>query len=314
VLYAAGESGRPELLVTRGGKSQRVVADRGLPQDEWTRCRVEIDGRELALWIGGHRAGRQASDFRPCDAFPPDAVKRNFLAAARDGSRHFHGMLDFVRVYYTVHQDFDQVTEPRRHSPRRVSREFIEYVKQQAGSDEQVKRQVDERYKKEYQYYAEMKKQIDARALEIRESTPRAVQARDAIPKTKKKSAGGQQDVGAAEREYAEATAEASQPFWPEIQWLDSISRAAYASYYNTPYSRYLSSMIRAEIGGGEGPVENVGALEAAYASQAPESWKTRCDWQWRTRWELNGSIAELPLLREWLERGRGNVLLAPQK
>ncbi|MCX6865036.1 MAG: hypothetical protein NTV46_02230, partial [Verrucomicrobia bacterium] len=176
VLYAADVSGRPELVVTRGGKSQRVVADRALPQGEWTRCRVEIDGRQLALWIGGHAAGRLASDFRPCDAFVPDGVKRNFLAAARDGSGHFHGTLDFVRVYHTVHEKFP---EPSR----------------QQQSDKAA--QINERVNRENQYYLNMKKQIDARILEIQESTPRTGQARGGIDEAKRRLADGQRDLAA---------------------------------------------------------------------------------------------------------------------
>lgn len=564
VLYAAGVSGRPELVVTRGGTSQRVVADRALPQGEWTRCRVEIDGRQLALWIGDHAAGRLASDFRPCDAFVPDGVKRNFLAAARDGSGHFHGTLDFVRVYHTVHEKFP---EPRR--------------QQQGDKAAQIDRQIKERINSENQYYLDMKKQIDARILEIQESTPRTGQVRGGIDEAKRKLADGQRDIaakydksqpekaarrselasqreglekrkrelldallaedkvyieareasekiraemnrleglfksqprmrelrdqiaklsteiresqdrimnnpkdkdlvaqrrqideiqrqrskleqkirqqpelkvlqeeaqqhrrfneryrqlcdadaeivrlrqvegekdyayrkmlsdryggdpllqqktaqrdaasrempeplaalrvaeqyetvskqvhnrsgeleqntpaiaqinrelprireeedaivkmreihiaresahltkliGEAEKKYVEAKEEAGHAFWPEIQWLYSILRPAYSNHYNTSYWRYLSQWIRLEIGDDDdGLTEDAAPLEPGHASPAPESWKTCCDWQWRTAWELNGSIANLPLVREWLERARDDVLIAPQK
>jgi len=585
VLHAAGKSGRPELVVTRGGETERVVAASALPRNQWTRCRVEIDGRQLALWIAGRRVGQRASNFRPCDAFPPDAEKRNFIAAARDRSGYFNGTLDFVRVYYTVHEDFDRVPEPRRHSPRRVSGEFIECVKKQTGNVDQIRRQVDQRFKKDYQFYAALRKGIDARMLEIRESTPRAVRARQQLDQAKqalaargkelqaefdgkaetaarrsklssqrktledhkrellnellagdktygeaKKAAergraqmarldgsfrsrpkmrelndrvgklaaqiregmnriarqedlarqrqeidgirrqrskleqeirrhpelkalqGAQQNrqfadrlrqlrdanpeiirlrqlerekndayrrvlrercdkdpqlqklvvqrdsarseiatrldalraadsqyaaaadqyktasevcrrrpreletrtpaiarlnrqisrirqeereisemrqlhvarrtvdltrqVAVAEKAYAEATTRAAEAYAPEFRWLQSISRAAFSGYYNTPYNRYLRDRIRLEVSGGEddGVVENLATLKRLHASQQPGAWQTRCDWEWRTRWELDGSIAQFPLLREWLERVRGDVVVTPEK
>jgi len=390
VLFAAGPSGRSELLVVHDARTQRLVADRPLPKDQWSRCRVEIDGGRLALWIDGRLAGRRASNFRPCDAFAPDAPKRNLLAMARDGSAHFRGILDFVHVYHKVHDDFANVPEAPRHAPRRVSREFIEWVKKQAGDVKKLNEEVNKRFKRDYKYYEEMRKQIEARLAEIRDSSPQAKRAKALVAKAKEELSRRQRELPAefnrlhpelaarekqlsatrkdlekqkrqlkdkptelatvqkqleqvnaelrkistqrrlfvvrqtaplkrkvamAEKNYAEASAEAALAFAPEYRWLSSLSKAAYSGYYNTPYSRYLGGYIRRQVfGGTHAVVENPGELEAVLASQAPESWHKRCDWEWRTRWELDGSIAELPLLREWLERARGNVQVVKKK
>jgi len=581
VLCAAGKSGRPELVVTRDGKSETLAADRALPKGRWARCRVEIDGSAMSLWIDGKRAGTMKSDFRPCDAFTPDSVKRNFIAADRQGAKNFAGMIDFLRVYYTVHEDFSQVPEPRRHAPRRVSEEFIEYVKVISGNAEQMRRKVDAQFREEYRFYDDIEKGYAARMQEIRESTPRAVAARDNIAKAKEKMAQRERELGAefdaqgdtaarrkeleskrrelekqkhemlnevlakdkvytdaretadksreemnrlersfreqpqvkklaervgelsravgeshnrinqredvvaqrkqldeirssrgkleheirqrpelkalqeakkhhefndrfrrlvdsdagiaklrrqerekndayhrmirdlqaadaqlqketaerdaanrqmsemieslratsqeymtaadqyretseivrdrprklersnkavsrlsrdiqrvrekegaihrersvyvkkdsaalqravamAEKEYAEASAEAALAYSQEYRWLSQLSTDGFRGYYNTPYRNYLRDNISLALSGGagDGVMENVSALKSVRESQQPEAWRTRCDWQWRTRWELDGSIADKSLIIKWLEKARGDILI----
>ena len=50
--------------------------------------------------------------------------------------------------------------------------------------------------------------------------------------------------------------------------------------------------------------LDEVAKMEDAYA---PENWKTRIDqWDWRTQWEVDGTIKDLPLTQKWLRRVRG--------
>jgi len=133
VLSPAGASGKPELMLTVDGKTERVIADAPLPLDKWVDCRVEIDGKKIVLWIDGRRAAQQKSAFRATDAFPPGREKRNFVAAARGARRHFKGTVDYLRVWHTVYDDFAKAPPPLRHAPRRVDRSFIETCKIEYG-------------------------------------------------------------------------------------------------------------------------------------------------------------------------------------
>ncbi|MBT3297109.1 MAG: hypothetical protein HN383_17720 [Verrucomicrobia bacterium] len=133
VLSPAGASGKPELMVTVDGKTDRVVADAPLPPNTWVDCRVEIDGETIALWIDGRRAAQQKSAFRATHAYPPGREKRNFVAAARGARRHFKGTVDYLRVWHTVYDDFAKAPPPLRHAPRRVDRSFIETCKIEYG-------------------------------------------------------------------------------------------------------------------------------------------------------------------------------------
>ena len=135
VLTPAGASGKAELAVTVAGKTDRLVANAALPQGKWTECRVEIDGKKIALWIDGRKAAEKQSAFRPADVYPAGAEKRNFIAASRDGSAKFKGTLDYLRVWHTVYDDFTQAPTPRRHAPRRVDREFIESCRAEYGGE-----------------------------------------------------------------------------------------------------------------------------------------------------------------------------------
>jgi hypothetical protein len=133
VLSPAGASGKPELMVTVDGKTDRVIADAPLPLDKWVDCRVEIDGETITLWIDGRRAAQKKSAFRATDAFPPGREKRNFVAAARGARRHFKGTVDYLRVWHTVYDDFSKAPPPLRHALRRVDRSFIETCKIEYG-------------------------------------------------------------------------------------------------------------------------------------------------------------------------------------
>jgi len=135
VLSPAGSSGKLELAITRDGKTKRITADTALPKSKWTDCRVEIDGKKISLWLDGRKAVEQRSAFRPADVYPAGAAKRNFVASSRDGNVRFKGVIDYLRVWHRVHDDFSRAPKPIRNSPRRVTREYIEFCRMEYGAN-----------------------------------------------------------------------------------------------------------------------------------------------------------------------------------
>jgi len=172
VLTPAGASGKAELAITREAKTDSLVADAAMPKDKWARCRIEIDGKKIALWIDGRKAARKTSTFRPADVYPAGVEKRNFIAASRDASGHFKGSIDYLRVYCTVHEDFTKAPEPRRHAPRRISREFIDSCKKKySGGNRLVKDLVTAKIALDYgSYYQEVSNKMGQRRGEIENS------------------------------------------------------------------------------------------------------------------------------------------------
>ena len=61
---------------------------------------------------------------------------------------------------------------------------------------------------------------------------------------------------------------------------------------------------------GGKVRHEDFGALGGILNAQTNGKWHAKVDWEWRTKWELDGSIEKLPLLKKWLVRARGPVMV----
>jgi len=171
-LSPQGASGRAELAITLAGKTEVIAADAAAPQGKWSQLRVEIDGQKIALWIDGRKAVQKASRFRPADVYPGGAEKRNFIAATRDASGHFKGSLDYLRVYHTVYEDFTKAPEPRQHSSRRVSLEFVDSAKMRySGGNRLVEDLVKAKIALDYgSYYQEIGKKMGDRKREIENS------------------------------------------------------------------------------------------------------------------------------------------------
>ena len=48
--------------------------------------------------------------------------------------------------------------------------------------------------------------------------------------------------------------------------------------------------------------------IVAAISAYQPENWKTDVRaWDWRTRWERDGTISQFPMTQQWLKRVRGD-------
>ena len=88
----------------------------------------------LETWLDGKKAAELAASFRPCDVFPPGLPKRNFIAAERDGSSGFEGIIDFVVLYHTVHDDYSKVPPPTKDAPRRPTADFIAALEKKYGA------------------------------------------------------------------------------------------------------------------------------------------------------------------------------------
>jgi len=177
LMLKTARSGRPELVATVGGRSiVGLAVAKALVRNEWVSLRVEIDGTKAALWVGGEKVAEEPSTFRPCDAFPGGKKKRNFLAASREGTRHFKGIIDRVVVYHTVHDNFGKLPEPTMDAPRRPTRSVIEKITKRYGNIAELDRKIAAKARELNKPYDEYKKQIDVRIKELEERDP-ALQA-----------------------------------------------------------------------------------------------------------------------------------------
>ena len=93
----------------------------------------------------------------------------------------------------------------------------------------------------------------------------------------------------------------------PEHDWLSSLGWMVFSGHYNYPYRRYFHKQIAATIGG-KVCHENFGSLGSLMGAQEKGKWHTKCDWDWRLRQEVDGSIADLPMLKKWIRRARGRI------
>jgi hypothetical protein len=122
-MLAVSPTGAVSLVTIVGGKKASLSAP-ALANDKWTSVRVEIDGTTMAIFYDNQKVASCASAFRPLEVFPGGCVKRNFIAAARDGTRCFQGTLDHVRIYSVIHKDFAKDGIVPEISSRRVDKSF----------------------------------------------------------------------------------------------------------------------------------------------------------------------------------------------
>jgi hypothetical protein len=114
--------------------------------------------------------------------------------------------------------------------------------------------------------------------------------------------------VAEAEGAIKEAEEIAWTPYEPE-RWLYSFNQQGFRGYYNTAYNHHFSDYARKVVGGGEmrEDTQFLSALVTAVSGD-DDGWRTRVDWDWRMKEEIDGSIADMPLMQKWLERVRGPV------
>jgi len=162
-------AGIPELVLARRGEVVRLSGTAPLPAGQWSTCRVEIDGTRARLWVDGQPAAERATTFRAAQAFPAGVEKRNFIAATREITDLFEGAIDYVRVYFAVHDDFAQVPEPPMVSSRRIDPDFLErFNRHFAGYDALASRYRDDiRSNEIYQFYEQWNRRVDERLAEL---------------------------------------------------------------------------------------------------------------------------------------------------
>jgi len=117
-------SGAVTLVTIVDGRKASMTAP-AMAAGKWTTVRVEIDGKTTAVFYDNKRVASRASTFRPPDVFPGGCVKRNFIAATRDGDNCFQGTMDYVRLYSVIHKDFEKDGIVPEISSRRVDKSFL---------------------------------------------------------------------------------------------------------------------------------------------------------------------------------------------
>jgi hypothetical protein len=123
-MLGVSPSGAVSLVTIVNGRKAMLTAP-AIANDKWTSVRVEIDGITMAIFYDNQKVASCASAFRPLDAFPGGCVKRNFIAATRDGTKCFQGTMDHVRIYSVIHQDFAKDGIVPEISSRRVDKNFL---------------------------------------------------------------------------------------------------------------------------------------------------------------------------------------------
>jgi len=265
------------LTVTLEGKTMRVVADAPLPRDKWTDCRIEIDGKKITLWIDGRKAAEKQATFRPADVYLPGVEKRNFIAAAREGRSHFKGAIDHLRVWHTVYDDFTKAPPPQRHSPRRPDRNFIDTCKIEYGGA------------------ADAAKRRDAIIAAKLAEKPMGLDFYEGVAKKVKPMKEAITDIP----RHA-----------PEHNWLHNLVWTMNNNHYNYRYQTYIKDEVIRKLGITIRLCEeDFGSLEKTLKQQAEGKWHTRCDWDYRTKYEVKGSIKDLPQVQKWLKRNRGEAM-----
>jgi len=122
-------------------------------------------------------------------------------------------------------------------------------------------------------------------------------------------------EAGLPEREkkrheiIQQARKKAVKPYYQEDIAIQCMLRQGFHGFYNAGYHSPVRHYC-ARLVGGSRVRDNLGRVQQTAEAYAKDKhWKTSVDrWEWRTRWEIDGSIKDLPLTRKWLKRVRGAV------
>ncbi len=167
-------SGKPVFTATVAGKTVVTLPMAApLAKGTWTRLRVEIDGKQVAIWANDRLSAKKASTLRPADVFPAGLQKRNFVAASRDGKGYFSGAIDYVVIYHRVHgKAFTELPPPIIDASRRPTQRFADEMAKDRAARKRYeienKRAVDEAMV----YYGKLAEDIYIRLHELRNRDP----------------------------------------------------------------------------------------------------------------------------------------------
>lgn len=346
-LTTGGPGGKLRFAALVGGQEvASVTSGQPLEKNAWTRVRLEIDGRQVALWQDDRPAGKAASEFRPTDVFRPGAPQRNFLATGRDGKARLKGVFDNVVVYHQVYGEaFAELPAPHRDAPRRPEKGFAKSVLQNLGASPFEQADRAERYTtaamndwhyragraithlmelkfqvpeymqavEEFQAFEQWKRETSARfKQEFLEAGKGTEQEANAHAEEKLREAGAIEKELAVNDRLTEVTTLIQEKDYLEYFLLCSFLRQNFHGFYNARISAYISSHA-VKLVGGTTVRDNLDGVARIEDLHAPENWKTSVEqWDWRTMWEKNGSIDNLPLAQMWLRRVRGTAPLPP--
>jgi hypothetical protein len=109
-------------------------------------------------------------------------------------------------------------------------------------------------------------------------------------------------------RELFKAYNKAVEPYHAEYHNGVSYLRSALRGFYNNPYSYHFrdKGLVRKTYRYRDVPG---GVMQTAIDAYQPENWKTDVRaWDWRTRWERDGTLSQFPMTQKWLKRVRGDA------
>jgi hypothetical protein len=109
-----------------------------------------------------------------------------------------------------------------------------------------------------------------------------------------------------------EAGRNAQALYAPEFRALHGGLRGYFSGHYNRDLPRYTSSLSGKTAASAEAlaGTDNPGGIEKRLKIwSSGKAWRTKVDWDWRIRAEVDGRIKNLPLLRKWVLRIRGPVV-----
>lgn len=166
--------GRPVFTATAAGKPVVTLPmTASLAGGVWTRLRVEIDGKQVALWDNDRLSAKMASTLRPADVFPSGRQKRNFVAASRDGKEHFAGAIDYVVIYHRVHgEEFTELPPPVIDAGRRPTQRFAAELIEDRAARKRYEIENNRAVDEAGLYYGKLAEEIVIRLHELRNRDP----------------------------------------------------------------------------------------------------------------------------------------------
>ena len=107
VLSLASDGGLSLVATVGGEKRVDLAGSQKLIPSKPVQLRVEADGKTVAFWMDQVKLGEADSSLRFTDLFGPDVVRRNTIAARRDGSHKLKCLFDSLVVYAKVYKQVD---------------------------------------------------------------------------------------------------------------------------------------------------------------------------------------------------------------
>ena len=101
--------GTLRLVATLDGKKCiDLTGSKKMIPSKVVQIRVEADGKTVAFWMNKVKLGEAKSSVRFTDLFGPDVVRRNTIAADRDGEHKLACLFDSLTIYSKVYNDVDK--------------------------------------------------------------------------------------------------------------------------------------------------------------------------------------------------------------